>query len=1036
MKRNILTLGFLICYLTAIYAQDAMPSFTEWHDMEVNQVNRLPLHTSFFSYANEQEALRGVPSESKNFLSLDGRWNFLWVENADQRSTDFWRTDYDDTSWKTIPVPGIWELNGYGDPVYVGSGFAWRGHYKSNPPMPPTKDNHVGSYRRYIDLPEDWNGKQIIAHFGSVTSNMYLWVNGQYVGYTEDSKVAAEFDITPYVKRGRNLIAFQTFRWSDGSYCEDQDFWRLSGVGRSCWLYCRDKKQHIDNVRVTPHMENKFADGRLSVDLTATGKQVLKYELRDADGKTVAQGALPGVKNFDIEVKNVNKWSAEIPYLYTLLLKTDKEVIPLKVGFRESVIKYNHLYVNGQQILIKGVDRHELDPDGGYVVSRERMIQDIRLMKRFNVNAVRTSHYPDDPQWYDLCDEYGLYLVAEANQESPGFGYGDDAPSKTPLFAKQILERNQHNVSLLMNHPSIIIWSLGNETVDGPNFTAAYKWIRQYDPSRPIQWERAGYGDNTDIYCPMYLSQADMDNYSMATMPDKQKPLIQCEYSHAMGNSCGGFKEYWDLIRKRSKLQGGFIWDFVDQGLRGKNKDGKMIYKYGGDYNTCDPSDNNFNCNGLVSPDRVPNPEMYEVGYYYQNIWLEPVAPRVGKFYIYNENFFRDLSNVRLEWKLFNEGRQVDAGSVETLNVKPHEEKGLDLKQKDPFEKYQGELYLNIEFKLKEAEPLMESGQTIAHQQIWIRHYKQDDNLTLPLMTEGTNLKINKKQADQLTVQNSNVTISFSKQTGLLTRYTAFGKEMLGEGGTLKPNFFRAVTDNDMGAGINVKYKMWDNPELKLIGLKSMVIKQPSKQKDVLVVASYELPGVGATLTLNYQIDESGAIRVTENMDPKEGSKATNMFRYGMVMQLPYTTDRSEFYGRGPIENYCDRKMSQNVGIYKQTADEQFYLYIRPQETGTKSDIRWWRQSDASGHGLLVTAGQLISMSALHYDQDALNDGDEKEQHHPADIPQSKYTNLFIDQAQAGVGGVDSWSEQAEALQQYRVTFKKRSFTFWLKPLK
>ena len=547
---------------------DNQPTFTEWHDMQVNEINRFPTHTSFFAYENIPAAQEGNMKASGNYLSLEGQWKFKWVENADQRPTDFFAEGYDDSQWGRMNVPGLWELNGYGDPIYVNIGFGWRGHFQNNPPNVPEKDNHVGSYRRVVNIPDSWNGKQVVAHFGSVTSNMYLWVNGQFVGYTEDSKMAAEFDLTPYLKKGDNLIAFQTFRWCDGSYCEDQDFWRLSGVARDCYLYARDKAIHIDDVRITPDLVNNYKDGRLNVKVNFSGKCNLTFELFDADGKSVAVKALENLKGntaeVTLDVKAPNKWTAETPYLYTLVVCpttpnarfTAYEAIPQKVGFRKVEIRNSQLLVNGEAVYIKGADRHELDPDGGYVVSRERMIEDIKIMKRFNINAVRTCHYPDDPIWYDLCDEYGIYLCAEANQESHGFGYRPDSEAKKPQFALQILQRNQHNVGVNFNHPSVIIWSMGNETVDGPNFTAAYQWIKSQDLSRPVHWEQAGGGPNTDIRCPMYASQEWCERYAKSERPEDQKPLIQCEYSHAMGNSCGGFKEYWDLVRRYAKFQG------------------------------------------------------------------------------------------------------------------------------------------------------------------------------------------------------------------------------------------------------------------------------------------------------------------------------------------------------------------------------------------------------------------------------------------------------------------------------------------------
>ena len=988
-----------------VVALAQQPTMTEWHDLQVNEVNRYALHTDFFSYESESLALAGDKTKSANYLSLDGTWRFLWVEHADQRPVDCFGVDYDDRRWATMPVPGLWELNGYGDPEYVNIGFAWRGHFENNPPEVPVKDNHVGTYRRTISIPADWSGKQVIAHFGSVTSNMYLWVNGRYVGYTEDSKVAAEFDVTDYVHSGDNLIAFQTFRWCDGSYDEDQDFWRMSGVGRSCYLYVQDKETHIQNIRITPDLINNYEDGTLSVQLTTVGQAIPQITLRDHEGKEVATGA-------EMLLRNPHKWTAETPYLYTLVVRYGDEVVTQKVGFRKVEIKDAQLLVNGKAIYIKGANRHEMDPDGGYVVSRERMLQDIQLMKRFNINAVRTCHYPDDPLWYDLCDEYGIYLVAEANQESHGFGYGDDAPTKTPLFARQILERNQHNVSMNFNHPSIIIWSLGNETVNGPNFTAAYQWIKEQDQSRPVQFEQAHGGDNTDIFCPMYMSQWHCEEYSKDA--SKQKPLIQCEYSHAMGNSCGGFKEYWDLVRQYPKFQGGFIWDFVDQALHGKDAEGRAIYTYGGDYNTYDPSDNNFNCNGLVSPDRQPNPELYEVGYQYQNIWVTPVDILNGRIRVRNENFFRTLDDVYMEWTLLCDGIAVKRGTVDRLDCQPQGTTEVTLPLGD--RSAMGEYLLNIDFKLKKAEPLMEMGQTVAYAQLPV--VGQQPSVTSHLSS----------------VTSHQSTVTFDKTTGFINQYVVDGKSMLGEGGTLRPQFWRAVTDNDMGANLHKNNKVWRQPVLHLKSLRKG--KKDKRTGAYTMTAVYDMPEVRATLTLRYLIAPDGTITVTEQMRTTAGERQPDMLRFGMVLQMPYDMDHSEYYGRGPVENYNDRHLSQRIGIYSQTADEQFFPYVRPQETGTKSDIRWWRQTASQGVGLRIEADTLFSASALHYAVEDLDEpGEWKAQRHSPQVPKSRYTNLSIDMVHAGVGGIDSWSEWGQALPPYRVPYQDRTFTFRLIPI-
>ncbi len=996
------------------------PTMTEWHDLQVNEVNRYAVHTSF---------------PQANRLSLDGTWRFLWVEHANQRPTDFFRMDYDAKNWVDMPVPGVWELNGYGDPEYVNVGFAWRGHFKNNPPEVPVKDNHVGSYRRTITIPADWTGKQVIAHFGSVTSNIYLWVNGQYVGYAEDAKVAAEFDVTPYIHSGENLIAFQTFRWCDGSYHEDQDFWRLSGVGRSCYLYAQDKTEHIQDIRITPDLINNYKDGTLAVKIWAVGKSDARLTLLDAAGKEVAsqtvkswQESQPKQGGVVLHVNNPQKWTAETPYLYTLKIEYGHQVTTQRVGFRKVEIKDAQLLVNGKPIYIKGVNRHEMDPDGGYVVSRERMIQDLQLMKRFNINAVRTCHYPDDPLWYDLCDEYGIYLCAEANQESHGFLYQNPSPSKDPIFRQQIVERNQHNVAVNFNHPSVIIWSLGNETADCENFTAARQWILSQDQSRPIQYEPAGEGANTDIFCPMYMIQWHCEGYAKDNR--KQKPLIQCEYNHVMGNSGGGLKEYWDLVRKYPKFQGGFIWDFVDQALHGKDKQGRDIYTYGGDYNKYDPSDNNFNCNGLVSPDRVPNPHMYETGYEYQNIWTEPVDITQGKLRIRNEYFFRDLSNYVMDWTLLCDGLVIRSGQVEQISCAPQGtvEVTLPLGNCDGT----GEYLLNVDYKLKNAEPLMQKGQTVAYQQLTVKPGTlalQDATAKLP------SLKVKDSKRDTLlSVTNDAVNIQFNKVSGFMVRYTVADRQLLGEGGVLRPNFWRALTDNDMGGQFQKDNKVWKNPTLNLVTFHAEKVKKP--QPCVVVTAVYDMPDVKAQLTLTYHISGDGRIKVVEQLKTDKDAKQPDMARFGMVMQLPYEMERSAYYGRGPIENYGDRKLSQRIGIYDQTADEQFYPYIRPQENGLKSDVRWWNQTTAQGKGMRIEAVEPFSVSALHY---AIEDLDEpkpaKGQRHSTQVPKSKYTNLCIDGAHTGVGGANSWSNWGLALPKYRVPYQDRTFTFQFVPL-
>ena len=1005
-----------------------------WMNLQVNDVNRLPVHTSFFAYDDADQALKGQPSQSRRYLSLAGNWKFNWVENADQRPDDFYSLDLDDSNWATMPVPGIWELNGYGDPIYLNIGFPWKGHWENDPPRVPLKDNHVGSYRRHITLPDDWQGKQVIAHFGSVTSNISLYVNGKFAGYAENSKLAAEFDITPLLHAGDNLLAFQVMRWCDGTYSEDQDFWRLTGVARDCYLYYRDARNHIDDLQVTTGLTDDMSDGTLAVNPQVTGKGKITYRLLDAQGNEVAM--TPAGDN-RWTVPAAKQWTAETPYLYTLVAtlpptaKAMGETVAVKVGFRRVEIQNGQLLVNGKAIYFKGANRHEMDPDGGYVVSRERMIQDIQEMKRMNINAVRTCHYSDDPVWYDLCDEYGLYVIAEANMEAHGFYYDPNtAASAKPMFTKTIVERNQHNVAVQFNHPSVIIWSLGNETCDSQNFTAARDWVRSADPSRPIHWERAQGGENSDFMCPMYASPEWCERYS--NRPDATKPLILCEYNHSMGNSGGGLMEYWDAVRKCPKFQGGFVWDFVDQALRATDSEDRTYYAYGGDYNDYDPSDFNFNCNGLVSPDRVWNPHAYETAYYYQNVWARGVDVRQGDIEVMNEFFFRNLDNVYMTWQLLVDGKPSQySGKVSSLNIAPQGTQAMRLPIADAIAGISpdSEVMLNIDFYLKSAEPLMQAGQRIAYAQLPVN---EGATHATALPADKAKFDVKKLNNNNLTVTSDNAAIEFDGTTGLMTHYSVDGNDLLADGGMLRPNFWRAVTDNDFGAGLQRRFKAWRDPVMNLTAL--AVDKKASGKSHKTVVATYNMPEVSATLTLTYEIHKGGAMCITQGIAFNDTvSDLPEMLRYGMVMELPHAMEQSEFYGRGPIENYADRRYSQRLGVYRQTADEQFYPYIRPQETGTKGDIRWWRQTDAAGIGFEVTSDKPFFASALHYDIATLDEGDVKHQRHPSQLEKSRFTVLTLDGEHSGLGNIDSWG--ARCLEPYRLPAVNRTCSFTITPI-
>lgn len=1025
MMNHLLLTGMFSAFGLMASAQ----TFKEWQDPAINEVNRAPMHAYYFAYETEEAAEKAAKEHSANYMSLNGNWKFNWVKNADERPTDFWKTGFNDKSWNNLQIPAVWELNGYGDPIYVNNQYAWRNHFKTNPPHVPVENNHVGSYRREITVPANWNGKDIFVHFGSVTSCIYLWVNGKYVGYSEDSKLEAEFNLTPYLVPGKkNLIAFQVFRWCDGTYLEDQDFFRYSGVARDCYLYARSKKR-IQDIRVTPDLDADYRNGSLAVNLQLAGSGKVNLQLKDAEGKEVATATSNSGSPVKMTVDNPHKWTAETPYLYTLYASLDgsNEVIPVNVGFRKVELKGNQVLVNGKAVLFKGVNRHEMDPDGGYVVSRQRMLEDIKVMKEYNINAVRTCHYPDDSYFYDLCDKYGIYMVAEANLESHGMGYGKETLAKNKSFAKAHMERNERNVQRNFNHPAIIFWSLGNEAGFGPNFEAAYKWIKKEDPSRPVQYEQAHGNQYTDINCPMYADYDYMEKYAKRT--DTTKPLIQCEYAHAMGNSEGGFKQYWDLIRKYPSLQGGFIWDFVDQSPHWKGKDGVQIYAYGGDFNKYDGSDDNFCDNGLISPDRNPNPHAHEVRYFYQDIWTNPVDLKNGEISVYNENFFRDLSAYRLDWQVLADGKVVREGTVNDLNVAPQKTEKLKLNI-GSFTSDK-EWLLNVSYNLKNEEGILPAGYTVSRQQLVLNPYKET-----PVVCENTKLantevvtpEIVDNQANYLIVKGDNFDIEFNRRTGYLSKYQADGLDYLTEDGALTPNFWRAPTDNDFGAGLQQKFVAWKNPDIRLVSLK------PAMENGLAVVrAEYDMKSVSSKLYLTYTINNDGCVKVNQKMVVTKGAKVSHLFRFGMQMQMPKTFANLSYYGRGPIENYSDRNNCTFLGIYNQTVADQFYPYIRPQETGTKTDIRWWKVQNQSGNGLQVKADAPFSASALNYTIESLDEGWVKQNRHSPEVKQADFTNLIIDKAQMGLGCVNSWG--AWPLPPYQLPYQDYDFTFMLSPV-
>ena len=1015
MTKNLLFALLLTLTTGQLKAQNG--GGTEWRDPSVNQQNREARRANYFAYENESLARIGKKNLSKRYISMEGNWRFLFVKNHQDAPSGFWRPEFNDSKWEDFPVPGLFELNGHGDRIYKNVGYAWCTTFESKPPYIGETENYTGSYRREFMLPNSWLGQQVLFHVGSATSNLKVWVNGKYVGYSEDSKMAAEFDITKYLKKGKNLIAMQVMRWCDGSYLEDQDFWRFTGIAREVYLYARPV-DHVEDVVVRQDWQN--GTGVLHVDVKAGKGLIVEGRLVDADGKTVIEKSRAKGQalnfTFDASIPNVRAWTAETPNLYNLYVYAWKgtqlqEVVCQRVGFRHVEIKGGQLLVNGQPILIKGVDRHELDPDGGYVVGMERMREDIRIMKELNVNAVRTSHYPDDPRWYDLCDSAGLYLVAEANVESHGMGYGEGTLAKRKDFRQMHLERNQANVLTLRNHPSIIIWSMGNEAGYGENFERCYDWIKSVD-QRPVQYEQAGHAGKTDIFCPMYMGYEDCVRYAQG---DNPRPLIQCEYAHAMGNSIGGFKEYWDIIRKYPKFQGGFIWDFVDQGLRDRSPiTEREIFTYGGDYGRYPASDYNFNCNGLISPARKMNPHAHEVKYWYQNLWITDKDMKAGKFELYNEYFFRTLRDLEYHVDIFCNGYKVAALDDVIDVIQPQQRKEVTSEKlkaaMNSFVK-NGEIVLNFSFV---------SGE---RQQFNVRPY-----LFPKMEVKRENVK-KEETKSYVKLSTTGMSITIGKQSGMIDYIDMDGEPMLVDRQSVTPEFWRAPTDNDYGAWLQRRWAVWKSPQMKVTKL---------TMEGNSVIADLDLPDVKGKLTMTYTLQSDGCILVRQQLKADKEAKDMWLFRYGMQLQMPKRYNTVKYYGRGPNENYIDRNASEFLGFYENLVSKEYYPYVRPQESGNHTDVRWFTVLDGqTKRGLTFVSSAPIECSALPYllsDLDAGPFREHKWGQHSGDLTPRPLTQVHIQQRQMGLGCVNSWGAWPE--KQYMLPYQDYDFSFFIKPVR
>ncbi|MCI1640800.1 MAG: DUF4981 domain-containing protein [Bacteroidales bacterium] len=991
-------------------------------------------------------------------LSLDGEWKFKWYETPEERSDTFYSCDTDDNDWGTMPVPGMWELNGYGDPVYLNIGYAWRGHYKNNPPFVPLKDNHVGQYRRHFHVGGDWSGKNIFLYIGSATSNVRVWINGKAVGYSEDSKLEAVFDITKYVKVGKdNLIALEIFRWCDGTYLEDQDFWRFSGIARKTYIYARPKSG-IEDINVETTSAGKISwKIYASSDINTVSVSMPGLDFNSASSSYVRE---KGFRLFTGSgyFPSAKQWSAELPCLYDFVVipsgrNGNTERDSLRVGFRDVRIEGGQLLVNGKPILIKGVNRHEMNPYRGYVVSEEDMIKDIRIMKSLNINAVRTSHYPDDPRWYDLCDEYGLYVIDEANIESHGMGYGTASLAHDSRYAAAHLSRFSRMIQRDRNHPCVIVWSMGNEAGNGINFEKCYEWAKANDDTRPVQYERAVQAWDTDIFCPMYSSYEMCEKYASS---DRSRPLILCEYAHAMGNSMGGFKEYWDLIRKYPHFQGGCIWDFADQALYKKTDPGKNgtdhIFAFGGDYNDYDPSDSSFNCNGLVSSDRTLHPHACEVAYQLQPVHTVSVPEDAinGKIHVFNEYFFKDLSNCSLDWTVTINSEPVLSGCESNLDIGPQVSKKLELafSRKDVLNLAGGngleksDIYLNVKYRLKSVEGLLPAGTVISYDQIRISDsFKPVPEIEtgIPGIEENDNgIELSGLTGGRFP---SRWTAVFDKNTGALSGYMVAGSEMLIS--PLMPCFGRALTDNDFGVKfyregakwLQKRIALWSDPKFEL---SSISLK---KQADcALITVRYNHVSGCVNVRISYKVFGNGVI--SASMRTEMPGSHPEFFRVGMEMGMRGSYSTIDFYGKGPYENYIDRQSSAIVGHYvRKVADQYHYGYVHPQESGTHCDLKWLKIIDDTGKGLMITSpSALFSASALPFSRKDL-DICTSTFKHSLELKRKAFENdradggtyVNFDLVQMGLGCVNSFG--AKPMPEYMVPAANYTFDFVISPV-
>lgn len=1041
------------CLFVHAYAQE-LPS--ELLEPEVVALNRMPMRADAFGFEGFEAAKSFDKKQSQNFLSLNGAWKFNWVQDPHKRPINFYQTDFDDSHWDNFKVPANWETNGYGQPIYVNQPYEFTGKKKTGAELDPPYDipennNPVGSYRKTFTLPSDWKGKQVFIHLGAVKSAFFIWINGRKVGYSTDSKLAAEFDITKYLKPGENLVALQVYRWSAGSYLECQDMWRISGIERDVYIYATPKLD-IRDFKAEAGLTNNYRTGTLKIDALVQSYKVdtntltsipdtfsVAAALYDANGRIIYESKNEGFQSvlgrykktlhFETEIPQINQWSAEIPYLYTLYLtlsdKTGKvlQVVPVKVGFKSVELKGTAVLVNGKRVFFKGVNRHEHNARSGHTLTKADMRKDMEMMKKLNINAVRHSHYPPDPYWMELCDEYGLYVIDEANIESHGRYYDLEYTfANDPAWRKTHLSRIYRMYERDKNHSSVITWSLGNEAGNGINMYEAYDWLKKKD-NRPVQYERAGNEYNTDILVPQYPSPDYLKYFS--SKPQK-KGMIMSEYAHIMGNSLGNFKEYWDVIENNPSLQGGYVWEWIDQALD-TVKNGKRIMAYGGDFPLEGPvdenfSDNNFCVKGVVTAYRDLTPMAVELKKVHQYIKSHYAADY--NIWVKNTYFFRDLRNFQLNWELVEDGTVVQKGSMNELEVKPGDSIQLKLPIKTARIKDRREYFINVHYVLKTDEPFLEKGYELAYDQF---------ALTKPMPTAIKSAKAGQlastNNGDTIIIKGKDFEVAFDKRTGIMTRYTQGEVDLLSQGPV--PAFWRAPTDNDIGAGYNRKLRDWRNAyEEGRTG--SVDVSQ--KNASYIVTIQKGLLDGDAQMRQQYTINPDGTILVNNQFKAVKG-KHQLIMRAGNNLTANNTLTNITYYGRGPWENYWDRKSASLVGLYKQQVHNQYFPYARPQESGNKTDVRWVNLTNAKGKGIrFAFVDSLLNFSALPYDLNDLDPEAEKKQYHSGELVKKNAVFVHLDLNQIGLQGMDSWGSQP--LAQYRIPFADFSYSYRIIPLK